>query len=120
MTETKNENKKNGEEGGTGLESNVAAALAYSLFALTGIIFLIVEKKDKFVRFHALQSVLLDITLIAIYILLLISIIGIFLIPVWWVMVFVIWIFMIIKAYNKEEYELPLIGKFAKSILAKK
>ena len=38
-----------------GLSSNVAAALSY--FFITGIIFLVVEKENKFVRFHAWQSI---------------------------------------------------------------
>ena len=40
----------------TGLDPNLAAALAYLLGFLTGILFLVIEKDSKFVRFHALQS----------------------------------------------------------------
>lgn len=104
----------------TGLESNVAAALAYSLFMITGIIFLVVEKEDSFVRFHAMQSILLDIFLIVTYVLLFVSIVGIVLIPIWWIGVILIWLFMMLKAYQKEEFMLPYIGKMAKDLLKQK
>ena len=42
---------------GTGLDSNVAAALSYLLGWVTGIVFLLIEKEDDFVRFHAAQSI---------------------------------------------------------------
>jgi len=43
----------------SGLTSNIAAALAYVLGLVTGIIFLVLEpyKRDRFVRFHAMQSI---------------------------------------------------------------
>src|SRR5690242_17291838 len=42
------------------MSSNVAAALAYVLGFITGIVFLVLEpyKHDRFVRFHAMQSIL--------------------------------------------------------------
>ena len=44
----------------SGLASNAAAALAYVLGLITGIVFLVLEpyKHDRFVRFHAMQSIL--------------------------------------------------------------
>ncbi len=41
----------------TGLEPNVAGLLCYLGAWITGIIFLVIEQKSKFVRFHALQSI---------------------------------------------------------------
>ena len=54
----------------TGLTSNVAAALSYVLGFITGIIFLVMEpyNKDKFVRFHAFQSIFFNAGLIAFWI----------------------------------------------------
>ncbi len=43
--------------GGTGLDSNVAGALAYLLGIITGVIMFVVEPDDEFVRFHAAQSI---------------------------------------------------------------
>ena len=48
------------EKTSTGLEANLAAALSYLVGFVTGIIFLLVEKDNKFVRFHAMQSILLS------------------------------------------------------------
>ena len=47
--------------GGTGLSSNVAGALCYLLGLVTGIVFLMIEKEDRFVRFHAMQSIVLSV-----------------------------------------------------------
>lgn len=41
----------------TGLEPNVAGALSYLLGIITGLVFYVVEPDDKFVRFHAAQSI---------------------------------------------------------------
>jgi uncharacterized membrane protein len=46
---------------GTGLDSNVAGALAYLFGALTGIIFYVLEPEDEFVRFHAAQSIVVSV-----------------------------------------------------------
>ncbi len=40
----------------TGLEENIAVLLSYLFWWLGGLIFFIVEKKSKYVKFHALQS----------------------------------------------------------------
>ncbi len=50
---------------GTGLQPNLAAALASFLLLVGGIVFLILEKKDQFVRFYAMQSVFLGGLLVA-------------------------------------------------------
>ena len=40
----------------TGIQANVAGLLSYVLGWLTGLIFFLIEKENKFVRFHAAQS----------------------------------------------------------------
>ena len=50
MSEEKNSN--------TGLDSNIAALLSYVLGWVTGLIFFLIEQKDEYVRFHALQSII--------------------------------------------------------------
>ncbi|MDP3142898.1 MAG: hypothetical protein Q8N14_02985, partial [Candidatus Omnitrophota bacterium] len=42
----------------TGIEPKVAGLLSYLLGFITGVIFLLIEKENKFVRFHALQSII--------------------------------------------------------------
>lgn len=54
--------------GGTGLEPNVAALLAYLFGWLGGLIFYLIEKDNKFVRFAAMQSILLNVAMFALWI----------------------------------------------------
>lgn len=100
---------------GTGLPKNTAAALSYVLGWLTGIVFLLVEK-DPFVRFHAMQS---TIAFGALMVLSFIPVIGWALSPLLMILGFVLWLVLIYKAYQGEEFALPVIGEFAKKQLKK-
>ena len=97
-------------KGGLGLPSNTAAALAYVLGWLTGIVFLLLEKDDKFVRFHAMQSIIVFglITLFSF-----VPVIGWMLSPILMILGFVLWLVLIFKAYQGEKFKLPVIGDFA-------
>ena len=99
----------------TGLPRNTAAALSYVGLWVTGLVFLLIEK-DEFVRFHAMQSL---IVFGALSILTLVPFIGWILTPIIMVAIFVLWLFLLIKAYQGEEYELPIVGPFAKQQLGK-
>lgn len=103
------------EKTGTGLPRNTAAALSYVLWWLTGIIFLLIEK-DKFVRFHAMQSI---ITFGGLTILMFIPIFGWILSPILWIIGFILWLVLIFKAYQGEEFKLPIVGEFAQKQAAK-
>ena len=98
-----------------GLPRNTTAALSYVLGWLTGIVILLLEK-DPFVRFHAMQSV---ITFGALTILAMIPFIGWVLSPLVMIIGFVLWLVLIFKAYQGEEFKLPVIGEFAKKQLEK-
>ena len=99
-----------GKKSGLGLPSNTAAALSYVLGWLTGIVFLLLEKDDKFVRFHAMQSIITfgTITLVSF-----IPVIGWMLSPILMILAFVLWLLLIFKAYQGEKFKLPVIGDFA-------
>ncbi len=103
------------EKAGTGLPKNTAAALTYVLGWLTGIVFLLIEK-DPFVRFHAMQSI---IVFGALMILMFIPVIGWMLSPLLWIIGFILWLVLIFKAYQGEEFKLPFVGDFAKKQLTK-
>lgn len=110
------------------LSSNVAGALAYLAGFITGIIFLVIEpyKRDSFVRFHAFQSIFLSVAYVVVFMIwgafsgaLAVMSLGVLwsLIALVWLLLrlafFLLWLFMMYKAYNKERYELPFIGSIA-------
>ena len=95
-----------------GLAPNIAAALSYIIPPISGIYFFATEKTSRFVKFHAFQSILFGIIYIAIFWLIpyqlffieqILSLVG-----------FLAWLFLMWKAYNNVEFELPIIGKIAK------
>lgn len=102
----------------TGLEPNVAGLLCYLGGWITGIIFLIIEKKSKFVRFHALQSI---VTFGGLYVLWLIfrwiPIINWIVVPVISILAFILWIVLMVKAYQGQTFGLPVAGDIAKGQL---
>ena len=103
------------EKTSTGFDANVAAALSYLVGFVTGVIFLVVEKENRFVRFHALQSTLVFAGMVAVNILLqIVPFLGQLL------FIFVIlpvsaalWLLLMYKAYQGEEFKLPLVGQMA-------
>lgn len=100
---------------GTGLPKNTAGALSYVLGWLTGIVFLLIEK-EPFVRFHAMQSI---VTFGILTILSLVPVVGWILSPLVMIVGFVLWLVLIYKAYQGEEFKLPLIGDWSKQLLGK-
>src|SRR5690349_14610558 len=111
----------------TGLTSNVAGALAYILGFITGIVFLVLEpyKHDRFVRFHAMQSILYSAAGIVFRIgwgLLVSALmdvsawVGLVLVPVGLVIslgLFCFWLFLMYQAYSNREFRIPIIGAIA-------
>ncbi|RMF05230.1 DUF4870 domain-containing protein [Candidatus Woesearchaeota archaeon] len=104
-----------------GLEENIEALLAYVLGFITGIVFLLIEKKNQFVRFHAMQSTILFLGLWVIsFVLAYIPILG-------WIADFllqilglILWILLMVKAYQGEKYKVPFVGDIAEKQLSKK
>ncbi|MCK5112920.1 MAG: DUF4870 domain-containing protein [Thermoplasmatales archaeon] len=111
------------------LEENVAGLLCYLIVWVTGIIFYFVEKENKFVRFHAMQSILTFIPLS-----ILAWIVGWIGAPkltygyygwdpgipalIWlswliWVITVILWLILMFKAYNGEKFKLPIVGDIA-------
>jgi uncharacterized membrane protein len=90
----------------TGMEENVAGLLCYVLGWVTGLIFFLIEKDSKFVKFHAMQSI---ITFVAVVILAWIPVVNI----VVGVLALVLWILLMIKAYQGVKFKLPVIGDLA-------
>jgi uncharacterized membrane protein len=103
------------EKTSTGFDANVAAALSYLVGFVTGIIFLLVEKENRFVRFHAMQSTLVFAGIVAVDILLqIVPILGA-LVVIFLVIPLsaILWLLLMYKAYQGEEFKLPLVGQIA-------
>jgi uncharacterized membrane protein len=110
-----------------GMTANVAALLTYVVTPLTAILFLVLEpyNRDKFVRFHAFQSLFLGIAWVVLAIVLSIVtamvgmipvvgwIVAVLLWPIFLLAMFGIWILAMFKAYNNDRFALPVIGKIA-------
>lgn len=113
---------------GTAMSNNVAGMLCYSLGIITGIIFLVVEpyKNIRFVRFHAIQSILYFVVCCVFSAMWRVIIINMFLsgglhsffafgglYSLIRLLMFIGWIFLMFKAYNNEEFRLPILGDLA-------
>lgn len=106
----------------TTIEPNIAAAFAYLVTPITGLVFFLKEKENKFVRFHAFQSILFGIVAfgcLTVAETLKIILIGYLLSPLLTAAVFVMWLFLMWKAYNHEEFEIPYLGEIAKNEINK-
>ena len=96
------------------MEENVAGLLCYLLGWITGIIFLILEKDNKFVRFHAIQSIVVfGIITVAQLILRWIPFIGWILSILISILAFILWIILMVKAFQGIKYKLPWAGNFS-------
>jgi uncharacterized membrane protein len=98
------------EKSSTGLDENVAAFLCYLFGFITGIVFLVVEKKSSFVKFHAMQSTITFLGLFVISLILgWVPVIGVLIL----VLSLILWLLLMIKALQGIRYALPIVGKMA-------
>jgi uncharacterized membrane protein len=98
----------------TGLEENIAGLLCYLLGWVTGLIFLLIEKDNKFVRFHAMQSIIVfGLYTIVIIVLRFIPVIGWVLSGILGLIALILWIVLMVKAAQGEKYKLPWAGDLA-------
>lgn len=107
----------------TNIEPNIAALLAYLFDIAGGLVFFLIEKDNKFVRFAAAQSLVLGVLNLAlVWVVLPIFIgltlgLGVILLPVYWLAYIAIRVVLMVKAYNNEEWEIPVIGKIARNFI---
>jgi len=106
------------EKSSTGLDANVAGLLCYIGGWISGIVFLVLEKDSKFVKFHAVQSI---VTFGALHVLAMIlgwiPFIGWIFGTVIGILALILWIILMVKAYQGEIFKLPVAGDVAKSQL---
>lgn len=110
MGEQKNTNTK------TGLQENVAGLLCYVLGWISGIVFLVLEPDNKFVRFHAIQSIVIFGAYTVVSIVFgWIPIIGWVLNSILGVIAFILWIILIVQAAQGKMFKLPVAGTIAEN-----
>ena len=95
----------------TGMKANLAALLCYIPFIalIAAIVFLIIEKENKFVRFHALQSIFLSAVLFILSIIPFVNLLMVVILP----LSLTLYIILMIKSYQGEKMKLPGVGDLA-------
>src|SRR4030042_1440331 len=98
-----------------GMKANIEAVLSYALGFITGIIFYFLEKENKFVRFHAMQCIVTFGSLWLLGVLVwVLPFIGALIAPVIYIVEIILWVILMIKAYQGEYFRLPIAGDIAK------
>jgi uncharacterized membrane protein len=123
----------------TGLDENIAATLSYVLNWVSGLVFFLIEKDSRLVRFHGMQSILLTVVAAVIFIVLWIvwiviavistqlpgligTLFNLIIVLVWivfWLGIVIAWVMCLIKAYQSQYFKLPVIGNLAEKFSAK-
>ena len=93
-----------------GLDENIAGLLCYGLGWISGLVIFLLETENKFVRFHAMQSII-------VFGILTILSLALGWVPVlgWiiWILSVILWIVLMVKAFQGVKYKLPWVGDFA-------
>jgi len=98
----------------TGLPENIAGALCYFFPFAGGIVFLALEKRSRYVLFHALQSLIVFGILMVCHILgSLLPLLGPLLAAVIFLCSFAVWLLMVYQALQGKWYKLPWAGELA-------
>ncbi|MBP8591363.1 DUF4870 domain-containing protein [Candidatus Shapirobacteria bacterium] len=94
-------------------KKNSKAALTYLLGLITGIYFYVTEKENAFIRFHARQSIIFSVVAtVGGVILGIIPVINLLIYPLWGLACFALWLLLMVKAYQGEEYKIPWLTDF--------
>ena len=107
-------NQPQGNKTSTGMQQNIEGLLCYVLGWITGIIFLVLEKENRFIRFHALQSIYVfgAFTILEI-IFSVIPVIGWILNYILGIIALILWIILMYQAYQGKMFKLPIAGDIA-------
>ncbi|MHA7964987.1 DUF4870 domain-containing protein [Paenibacillus sp. CAU 1782] len=104
----------------TNLDPKVAGLLCYALGFVTGIIFLVLEKQSRFVKFHALQSTAVFGILVVVNLILgvipVINLISSFILGP---LTFILWIALMLLALQGKMFKIPYIGDWVEKEASK-
>ena len=110
-----------------GMDENIAGLLSYLFGWVSGLIFLLIDKRP-FVRFHGAQSIAFNICIIPVWFALwivwliiahipIIGLLALAIFPMFGLVVFASWIFLMYKAYSNEKFKLPIIGDIVEKMV---
>ncbi|MGD8395052.1 MAG: hypothetical protein PVF43_06225 [Candidatus Eiseniibacteriota bacterium] len=98
----------------------MAGLLCYILGVVTGIVFLLIENRSSYVRFHALQSTIVFGALFVLSLVLpVIPVVGILVSLLLPLLGVVLWILLMVKAYQGERFKVPYVGDWVEQQLAR-
>ena len=116
------------ERSSTGLDGNIAAALSYFFGLLSGALFFAIETESRFVKFHAMQSMLASVAAIVIYIAYTVVWMVLWRLPFlgWlagifgffgWALIALgflgVWLYCMFRAFQGDRFKLPYLGEVA-------
>jgi uncharacterized membrane protein len=115
-----------------GIDENVAGLLCYLFGWVSGLIFLLIDKRS-FVKFHAAQAIAFNVAIVGVWIAFVfvgfifsmilaamhfpLAFFGLFLWPLVGLCIFLTWIFLMYKAFKHEKYKLPIIGNLVEGMI---
>lgn len=101
-----------------GINENLEAVLCYIFGWLSGLAFLVIERDNSFVRFHAMQAIATFISLSLLSLIVsYIPLIGLMINCILGPISIILWLWLMYKAYLGEKYMLPIIGPWAEKQL---
>jgi uncharacterized membrane protein len=97
-----------------GIDPRIESVLCYALFWITGLIFFFVEKQNRQVRFHAMQSIIIfgGLSILS-WIVGWLPFIGAVLGSLIFFVTIVAWIGLMVMAYTNNSYRIPYISDYA-------
>lgn len=116
----------------TGLDPHIAAAMAYLAGPFSGVLVLLAERTHRYVRFHAWQAIvglgglgaLAAAALVTSFLTLLVSPFAFLLVYRLWELLGVVWLVVwgicLVKAYKGEAWKMPIAGKYAERLAARR
>jgi uncharacterized membrane protein len=102
----------------TALPENIAGVLCYVLGWISGVIFLILKPRTSFIRFHAIQStIVFGVLFVAWLASKWIPVIGWLLALLVGILAFILWVVLMVRAYQGKWYKIPIAGNLAEKLM---